>query len=234
VTLPPSGRWDYQIGGSVEFSPAPAVVSRDSEDQPWPGVYSICYVNAFQSQPGDSSLKSAWLVVNGKNVGDPNWPGEYMLDTKGHRTELVNAFTAVMSRCAAKGFKAVEFDNLDSYDRSKGGLTQADNVAYAKDLVAAAHALGLAAGQKNAVELVGQVPFDFAIAESCLKYSECGGYTAAYRVVLDVEYVEEMSASTFQSRCAAAVAGGRAPTFLFRDVNVSRDGVRAWCTAQAG
>ena len=233
VTLPPSGRWDYQIGGGTTYIPAPAVVSRDNADQPYPGVYSICYVNAFQSQPGDSSLKSLWLVVNGKNVEDPEWKGEYMLDTKGHRSQLVAAFTTLLQKCAAKGFKAVEFDNLDSYDRSKGGLTQADNIAYAKDLITATHGLGLAAAQKNAAELVGSIPFDFAVAESCLRWSECGDYTAGYRVVLDVEYQEELSASSFQKKCATAVKAGKAPSFVFRDREVTPNGVRAWCTAQS-
>jgi len=232
ITLPPSGHWDYQIGGGTTYSPAPVAVSRDTGDQAWPGVYSICYVNAFQSQPGDTSLKASWLVVKGSYVEDPGWPGEYMLDTKGHRTQLVAAFRTVMSSCATKGFKAVEFDNLDSFDRSKGGLTSADNLAYARDLIGVAHGLGLAAAQKNAAELSGAAPFDFAISESCLKYDECGSYTGTYRVVLDVEYKEEMSASTFQKKCAAAVKAGSAPAFVFRDVEVTPNGVRKWCTAQ--
>jgi len=143
VSLPPPGHWDYQIGGAATYTPAPVAVSRDNADQPYPGVYSICYVNAFQSQPGDTSLKASWLVVNGRNVEDPDWPGEYMLDTKGHRTQLVAAFTTLLRTCATKGFKAVEFDNLDSYDRSKGGLTPADHIAYVKDLITVAHGLGL-------------------------------------------------------------------------------------------
>lgn len=232
VQLPPSGRIDYQLGGATTFSPAPAVVTRDSTDQPMPGVYSICYVNAFQSQPGDTSLKASWLKVGGSYVADPNWPDEYVLDTRGRRADLVAAFTSVLQTCAAKGFKAVEFDNLDSYDRSKGALSTADNLAYAKDLIAAAHARGLATGQKNAAELVGQAPFDFAVAESCLRYDECGDYTAGYSVVLDIEYKEEMSASTFQSKCAKAVAAGRAPSFEFRDLALSANGTRQWCDAQ--
>ena len=232
MSLPPSGRWDYQIGGATQYTPAPAVVSRDNGDSAWPGVYTICYVNAFQTQPGDRSLDKYRVTVSGAPVEDENWPGEYMLDTRGSRAALVQAFTTTMSSCAAKGFKAVEFDNLDSYDRSRGALTRADNLAYAGDLVAAAHRLGLAAAQKNAVELAGKAPFDFAVTESCLRYDECGGYTAAYRVVLDVEYQEEMSASTFQTRCATAARASGAPSFVFRDRDVSPRGVRTWCTAQ--
>lgn len=239
VVLPrPGARWDYQIGGATRYSPAPDVVSRDHADRPWPGVYSICYVNAFQSQPGDASLRSAWLTVDNAPVEDPGWPGEYVLDTRGHRAQLVSAFTVVLRHCATAGFRAVELDNLDSWERSAGGLTRADNVAYARELVSAAHRLGLAAAQKNAAQLVGAVPFDLAVTESCLRFDECGTFTAAYRVVLDVEYTDELSAQAFQAKCSAAVStlsavsAGTAPSFVLRDRGVTPTGVRKWCSAQ--
>lgn len=48
-----------------------------------------------------------------------------------------------------------------------------------------AHARGLTAAQKNTVELTpeeahGQIGFDFAIAEECVHWRECGGYRALY------------------------------------------------------
>jgi hypothetical protein len=230
---PPAGaRWDYQIGEVSEYTPAPAAVSRDNAEKPWAGLYNICYINAFQSQPGDRSLTKSWLVVAGSPVEDPNWPGEYVLDTRSHRADLVKAFTPVMSTCADKGFDAVEFDNLDSYERSKGGLTMADNLSYVKDLIDVAHDRGLAVAQKNTVEFVGRAPFDFAVAESCLLYDECGEYTREYSTVLDVEYIEEMTASVFSKKCTAAVNSGSAPSFVLRDRDVSARGMRQWCSAQ--
>jgi len=41
-----------------------------------------------------------------------------------------------------------------------------------------------------------------------------------------------MSASTFQKKCATAVRSGNAPAFVFRNRDVSPNGVRVWCTAQ--
>ncbi|MDQ1286994.1 MAG: hypothetical protein QG622_559 [Actinomycetota bacterium] len=225
-------RWDYQIGGTTEYTPAPAVVSRDNGEEAWRGLYNICYVNAFQSQPGDRSLKAFWLRAGGSYVEDPNWPGEYMLDTRSRKADLVAAFTPVLRTCASKGFAAVEFDNLDSYERSKGGLAVDDNIAYVRELIGVAHGLGLATAQKNAADLAGRAPFDFALAESCLLYDECDEYTRAYSTVLDVEYVEEMSAASFQKRCAAAVSSGSAPSFVLRDQDVSAQGARQWCSAQ--
>ncbi|MEU6344713.1 endo alpha-1,4 polygalactosaminidase [Streptomyces sp. NPDC046977] len=75
----------------------------------------------------------------------------------------------------ARGFQAAEPDNLDSFERSRGPLTPAQNAAYARLLVARAHAAGLAVAQKNTAELLprrADVGFDVA--------EECGDHAAAY------------------------------------------------------
>src|SRR5206468_2676945 len=92
--------------------------------------------------------------------------------------------------CAAKGFDAVELDNLDSFTRSHGLLKRRQALAFARLLVSRAHAAGLAAGQKNLAGYDGrQVGYDFAIAEECGRYRECAGYTRFYgRRVIAVEY----------------------------------------------
>jgi hypothetical protein len=231
VRTPPAGaRFDYQLGGPAQYSPAPAIVVRDSTDKPWPGRYNVCYVNAFQTQPGDPALRASELKVAGQTVEDPDWPGEFVLDTRGHRAQLVAAFAPVLASCARRGYRGVELDNLDSYSRSKGGLIPADNLGYARALIAIAHRLGLAVAQKNAVELVGKAPFDFAITESCLLYQECGPFAARYRVVLDVEYSDQTSPATFHARCRAASKASKALSFEYRDVELTPRGVRAWCS----
>ncbi len=50
--LPPSGGIDYQLGGAYEPPAGTTVVVRDASADPVEGVYSVCYLNAFQSQPG--------------------------------------------------------------------------------------------------------------------------------------------------------------------------------------
>jgi endo-alpha-1,4-polygalactosaminidase (GH114 family) len=227
--LPPkAGRFDYQLSGPATFTPTPQVVERDNGDKPWAGAYNICYINGYQSQPGDTSLKPYFLLSGGKPVEDPNWPGEYVLDTRHYATQLTNAMAAIVKRCADSGFKAVEFDNLDSYDRSGGLLSVADNVGYAKSLIAVTHARGLAVAQKNSVELVGQMPFDFAVTEECVQYQECTGYTKYFSVVYDVEYQGEISTSEFQAGCTK-YGGGKAMSFEYRDVQLTPKGTRAWC-----
>jgi hypothetical protein len=100
----------------------------------------------------------------------------------------------------------VEPDNLDSWTRRgvHGAITRADNLAYARLLIVRAHHLGLAIAQKNAVEVAAQghrLGFDFAIAEECAVWHECGGYTRAYgRHVIEVEYRDQAS-SAYSRAC---------------------------------
>jgi hypothetical protein len=189
VALPPAGAgFDYQIGGAYPLPAGVTVVSRDWRARP-AGDYAICYVNAFQSQPGEHWPRS--LVL--RAFEDPDWPGEFALDISTPRTRA-RALRHVgrrLRRCAGKGFRAVEYDNLDSWTRFPGApFGRADTVAYARRLIRAAHRHGLAAAQKNTVELNGpRIGFDFAIAEECGRYRECGRYKRMYgEHVLAVEY----------------------------------------------
>ena len=58
LTLPSTGRVDYQLGGAYTPPADVSVVARDSTDPPLAGVYSICYLNGFQSQPQQAQF---WL-----------------------------------------------------------------------------------------------------------------------------------------------------------------------------
>lgn len=221
VRLPPAaGVFDYQLGGAYPPAAAVRIVDRDRHDSPARGRYSICYVNAFQTQPEERRWwlrrhPGLLLRVRGRLVPDPGWPGEYLLDTgtAAKRAALARIVGGWIAGCARKGFQAVEPDNLDSWTRAgvHRALTGADNLAYARLLVRRAHALGLAVAQKNAVEVssVGHrsVGFDFAIAEECSVYGECAGYTRVYgRHVLEVEYTDTPLAA-FTRACARR--GGR-------------------------
>ena len=105
-------------------------------------------------------------------------------------------------------------------------VRRADNVAFARLLVARAHADGLAIAQKNTSELAGQGPsigFDFAVAEECGQYRECAAYTAAYgSEVLAVEYTD----AGFARACADV---GDQVSVVRRDRDVTPRGVRRYC-----
>jgi hypothetical protein len=149
IALPPTtGAFDYQLGGSYPPPPGVTIVARDSTAKPASGIYSICYVNGFQTQPGTKWPKRL-LVSNtrGTPLVDPGWPDEHLIDisTAANRRTAAARIARATDRCARTGFQAVEFDNLDSYSRSHGSLTLQDAVAFAKLLVSHAHAVGLAA-----------------------------------------------------------------------------------------
>lgn len=201
---------DYQLGGAYPPAAGVGIVGRDRAAEPAAGAYSICYVNGFQTQPGE---RGSWpddllLQRDGAPVFDPDWPDEALLDTSTaeRRARIAERVTPWIEGCAEAGFRAVEFDNLDSYTRSDGALSLDDNLALAAALVDAAHAAGLAAGQKNAAEdaaaLRDRAGFDFAVVEECAAYGECGAYAEVYgdRVV-DIEYTDNLP-RTFAEMCA--------------------------------
>lgn len=205
--------FDYQLGGGYDPAAGVGGVARDSTDSPDPDLYSICYVNGFQSQPAD---RDAWLAEPdlvltddaGEPIIDENWPDELIFDlsTDDRRARIAQRVGVSITRCAESGFDAVEIDNLDSYTRSDGRLTVEDAIALATRYADLAHGAGLLIGQKNAGELGTRgrddVGFDFAVAEECHRFDECETYTAVYGgAVLDIEYTDDLR-GTFAEVCA--------------------------------
>lgn len=210
-STPPAGaQVDYQLGGAYDPAAGVGIVGRDRSAEPVPGVYSVCYVNGFQTQPGELESWDADLLLrrDGEIVFDPDWPDEALLDTStaDRRAQIAAQVTPWIEVCADAGFDAVEFDNLDTYTRSDGALALDDNLALATALVEAAHGAGLAAGQKNSAEdaaaLRERAGFDFAVTEECGAYEECTAYTEVYgAAVIDIEYSDELPRS-FAEMCA--------------------------------
>ncbi len=209
--LPPAvATPDYQLGGAYEPAAEVGIVGRDRSADPAADAYSICYVNGFQTQPGELGSWDADLLLqhDGATVFDPDWPDEALLDTStaDRRERIAAQIIPWIEGCADDGFAAVEFDNLDSYTRSDDALSLDDNLALAALFVDAAHGAGLAAGQKNAAEdaaaLRDRAGFDFAVTEECAVFEECDVYTAVYGAhVIDIEYSDELPRS-FAEMCA--------------------------------
>ncbi|SOE07177.1 Glycoside-hydrolase family GH114 [Streptomyces sp. Ag109_G2-15] len=226
VHLPPRhAGFDYQIGGAYPPPAGVRIVSRDRSDSPAPGLYNICYVNAFQAQPEERSSWPADLLLRdarGKAVIDEDWD-EPLLDlrTPAKRERVAERVNRWIDGCAKKGYDAVEPDNYDSYTRSHHLLTAADATAFMRLLSRHAHARHLAVGQKNTAELAGQrrrAGLDFAVTEECGQYDECEVYAKAFddRVV-DIEYTDS------GLRKALARWGDRL-SIVRRDVDVSTPG----------
>ena len=232
--LPPAGaEADYQL--SQPYTPAPGVriVARDRTAAPAPGLYTICYVNAFQTQ---AEANGWWrrahpdllLRRGGTEVTDPDW-GEILLDISApaKRSALLGIVGGWIDGCAEAGFDAVEADNLDTWTRSGGLLTRSHALTFAGALAARAHANGLAIAQKNAAELgaAGRTAgFDFAVAESCQEYTgadgrpECQGYADVYGGhVIVIEY----DRTHFRRACAGF---GRRLSVVLRDIDLTAPG----------
>ena len=112
--LPPANaKWDYEIGPAYTPPSGVTLVSRDREANPAPGLYNICYVNAYQTQPNEVKwwknhhrnllLKKA----DGHFVVDSYW-GEILLDisTRAKRHAIADIVNGWMDGCAVDGTAA--------------------------------------------------------------------------------------------------------------------------------
>jgi hypothetical protein len=226
VPLPPTHvGFDYQIGGAYNPPAGVKVVTRDNAASPAAGLYNICYVNAFQAQPGAENEWDSDLLLrdaSGKVVYDEDW-GEAFLDisTDGKRQRIAGKIGSLIDSGRTKGFQAIEPDNYDSYTRSGNRLTAGNAQAFIKLLSARAHADGLAIAQKNTPELAGNHTangLDFAVAEECGQYDECGDYTSAFgNNVIVIEY-------TNSGRSKACNGWGSTLSIVQRDVDVKPAG----------
>ncbi|MBK7075928.1 MAG: endo alpha-1,4 polygalactosaminidase [Myxococcales bacterium] len=233
LVLPPAnGGLDYQLGGAYAPPAGVTIVSRDREAAPAAGLYNICYVNGFQVQPGEAS----WWLANhgdlilrdagGQPVIDPDW-NEMLIDTStaAKRTAVAAIVGDWIRGCAQAGFDAVEIDNLDTFSRSGGRLSEANNVAQMRLFADASHGAGMAIAQKNSAEIVGRkadMGTDFVVSEECNRYGECDVYAAAYGDhVLMIEY----RTPDYDTGCTAY--GGRF-SIVRRDLNLVPQGAAGY------
>jgi len=230
VALPTGTDVDYQLGGAADPAPNVGIVVRDRTEPPAAGRYSVCYVNGFQTQPGEKRFwrRHPGLLLRdaeGRPVVDEAW-GEVLLDvrTPTKRKALARIEARWVRGCARDGYAAVEYDNLDSFTRSDGLVSRRQALRFAELLVRAAHHHGLAAGQKNLAGFDGtRLGYDFAVSEECGRYDECQRYVGHYGdQVLMVEY----RAQDFDATCAAY---GATHAVVLRDRDLTPAGVHRWC-----
>ena len=166
---------------------------------------------------------------------DPKWGGEYLIDisTPSKRRRAATWIEQMLDGCVAGGFEAVEFDNLDSWTRFDGTplarrvpFGRREAIRFATLLTERAHALGLAVAQKNTTEIgprqARAIGFDFAIAEQCARYDECGSYLRSYDDhVIAIEYRRRY----FDRACAEI---GTRVSVVLRDRLLRRPGARGY------
>jgi hypothetical protein len=167
------------------------------------GGHVACYISAGSWEEWRPDAGEFPEHVLGKGLD--GWPGERWLDVRA-LDDLAPIMGARLDACAAKGFDAVDFDNVNGYlNRTGFPLTAADQLEYNRWLANAAHERGLSVGLKNDGEQAGELVgyFDFAVVEQCFQYKECGLYrpfTDAGKAVLEVEY--ELNRKEFCGRAA--------------------------------
>jgi hypothetical protein len=211
LELPPTNaKVDYQLGGAYPPPSGVTVLVRDRKATRADGLYNICYVNGFQVQPDEETY---WTDLHpdlllrdegGNIIRDPDW-NEMLLDIRlaEKRTAIASIVGNWIRECAQNSYDAIEIDNLDSFTRSQGLLLENQAVMTMKLIAEHAHKAGLPIAQKNSAELVArkaEMGTDFAVAEECNRYNECGTYTAGYGDhVIVVEYRQQ----DFTAGCTA-------------------------------
>lgn len=204
-------RWQYQLSSApdparvfefwiVDMFDTPAALVEDLHEA---GGMVGCYISAGSWEDWRPDADDFPKRVLGKEM--EGWPGERWLDIRA-LDDLAPIMSARLDKCVAKGFDAVDYDNVNGYLNPTGfPLKGRDQLAYNRWLANAAHERGLSVGLKNDGEQVDDLVtyFDFAIVEQCFYYKECGLYRpfiAAGKAVLEVEY--ELSRAEFCPRAA--------------------------------
>ena len=198
VAPEPGSTWQYQLSGTLDLTVEADVFDVDGFETKTSQVaelhelerYAVCYISAGaweRWRPDASDFPKRLL-------GRPNgWPGERWLDIR-RLGVLKPILRNRLDMCEAKGFDAVEFDNVDGFrNRSGWSLRGKDQLRFNRFLAGAAHYRGLAAGLKNDLSQIDSLvdDFDFAVNEQCWQYEECGRlrpFTQADKAVFNVEY----------------------------------------------
>ncbi len=192
--------WQWQLTTPVDQTVSASVYDIDMFDNDASvvaslhaaGAKAICYIDvgSWENWRSDQALFPA--SVKGAQNG---WPGELWLDIR-QLSVLEPIMGARLDLCKAKGFDAVEPDNIDGYENSTGfPLTYQDQITYDSWIASAAHARGLSVGLKNDLDQVPDLvsSFDWALDEQCYQYNECDAlqpFVAAGKAVFEVEYSE--------------------------------------------
>jgi hypothetical protein len=210
IARPPAhASWQWQLDGRLALGVRARLYDVDGFDTSSAAVarlhragrYVVCYVDVGTWEDWRPDRARFPARVLGASNG---WPGERWLDVR-QIALLAPLLRARIARCRAKGFDAVEPDNVDGYtNRSGFPLTAHDQLRFNRWVAHAAHAAGLAVALKNDLEQAPALApsFDFAVLEQCFQYRECQRarpFLRAGKGVYDTEYTLDRSAF-----CAAA------------------------------
>ena len=194
----PGTPWQWQLQGDIDVSLDVPVYDVDGFTTSQElvtalrsvGKRSICYlsVGAWEDWRPDAARFPSEVLG-----ADNGWPGERWVDIR-RIDVLAPVLRERIAMCRAKGFDAVEPDNIDGYANHSGfPLTHGDQLRFNRWLAAEVHRHGMSVALKNDLEQVEALVdvFDFAINEQCFEFSECQRlmpFVRAGKAVLHVEY----------------------------------------------
>jgi hypothetical protein len=211
---PSPGRpWQWQLTGTVDLSVDVPVYDVDGQATPAAvvaalhrrGRRAVCYVSVGSWERWRPDAGAFPPTVIGRALD--GFPDESWLDIR-RLDALAGPLGRRFDLCRAKGFDAVEPDNVDGYQNDSGfRLTAADQLRFNRWVAGAAHARGMGVALKNDADQVADLAgaFDFAVVEECQVYGECDAYrpfVEAGKAVLHVEYTD-----TWPAGRGCAVAG---------------------------
>lgn len=189
------------------------------------GKKTVCYLSAGSWENWRPDAAKFPAVVLGKAYD--GWAGEKWLDIR--RWDVLGPIMrARLDLCRAKGFDAVDPDNVEDVD-TWGDVTgfhlkRADNIAYIRRLAAEAHVRGLAFGLKNASELSRYASVmsvvDFTVTEDCFKQGWCAdskNFVVAHKPVFALEYTDNKI--DFAAFCKQAKALNLSPLLKRRNLD---------------
>ncbi|NPA06730.1 MAG: endo alpha-1,4 polygalactosaminidase [Chloroflexi bacterium] len=197
----PGLRWQWQLTGPLQIDLPVEVYDLDAEEVSSEviaqlharGVRVICYISVGSYEAWRADADKFPSEVLGKPYA--GWPDERWLDIR-RLDILAPILRARLDRCAAKGFDAVEPDNIALYTEDTGfPITREENLRYARWLANEAHARGLAIGLKNGPSLVPELVdiYDFAITEEAFFYDFAEAFTPFIvrgKAVFNAEYTD--------------------------------------------
>ena len=196
--LPLTSQYDSEVIDIDAFDSSKELVEKlHSQGKKVIAYVSVGSVENWRSDAGDFPAS----IVGNNYEG---WEGEKFLDIR-NIDALAPIMRARLDMIKAKGFDAIEPDNIDSYTNNTGFVISAqDVIKYCKWLAVEAHSRGLSIGQKNATELAGQLinTFDWILLEDAFKEGiedEARIYITNNKAVFATEYDDVMTLNEFEN-----------------------------------
>lgn len=156
------------------------------------GVQTVCYFSAGSAEKWRADFKNYPKTILGRTyVGfsDERW-----VNIKDDRLKPI--LQNRIAQCKAKGFFAVDPDNMNGYLQKTGfTIKKTDQIIFNKWLATEIHKNGMKAILKNTTELLSNLKYDFDanLTESCMKDSFCDQtkiFISLNKPVYNIEYLD--------------------------------------------